>query len=174
RVLFRSEPNVWFGPGVRVGNGVRIRAFSHIEGAEIGNGAEIGPFARIRPGTVLGTGTKIGNFCEIKKAEIADGAKVNHLSYIGDASIGPRANIGAGTITCNYDGYNKNRTVIGEGAFIGSNTALVAPVTVGARTIVAAGSVVTSDVPDEAVAFGRARQTIRPGMAPTINAQNAA
>lgn len=170
----RIEPNVWFGPGVRIGDGVRIRAFSHIEGAIIGDAAEVGPFARLRAGTVLGTSSKVGNFCETKKAEIADGAKVNHLTYIGDATIGAGANIGAGTITCNYDGHNKYRTIIGEGAFIGSNSALVAPVSIGARTIVAAGSVVTADVPDDALAFGRARQTVRPGLATLINAQNAA
>jgi bifunctional UDP-N-acetylglucosamine pyrophosphorylase/glucosamine-1-phosphate N-acetyltransferase len=140
------EPHVVFGPGVQVADGATIHAFSHIEGASVGAKARIGPFARIRPGTRLGDKAKVGNFVELKKAEIGEGAKVNHLSYVGDASVGAGANIGAGTITCNYDGFGKYDTIIGEGAFIGSNTALVAPVAVGAGAIVGAGSVITRDV----------------------------
>jgi bifunctional UDP-N-acetylglucosamine pyrophosphorylase/glucosamine-1-phosphate N-acetyltransferase len=149
------EPHVVFGPGVSVGDGAVIHAFSHIEGASIGTKASIGPFARIRPGTRLGENTRVGNFVELKKAEVAAGAKVNHLSYIGDASVGAKANIGAGTITCNYDGFGKYRTVIGAGAFIGSNTALVAPVTVGDGAIVGAGSVITRDVESDSLAIER-------------------
>ena len=152
------EPHVVFGPGVAVADGATIHAFSHIEGATVGAKASIGPFARIRPGTRLADRTKVGNFVELKKAEIGEGAKVNHLSYVGDASIGARANIGAGTITCNYDGFGKYRTVIGEGAFIGSNTALVAPVTVGAGAVVGAGSVITEDVEPDALAVERSEQ----------------
>lgn len=168
------EPHVWFGPGVTVGDGVRIRAFSHIEGATIGDQASVGPFARLRPGARLAEGSKVGNFCEVKQADIGRNAKVNHLTYVGDATIGEGANIGAGTITCNYDGYNKYRTEIGARAFIGSNTALVAPVKVGDDTIVAAGSVVSEDVPDKALAVGRARQTNYERRAVEINARNAA
>jgi len=157
------EPNVVFGPGVSIAAGARIRAFSHIEGARIGPGAEVGPFARLRPGAELGEKAKVGNFCEVKKAVIDAGAKVNHLTYIGDAHIGAGANIGAGTITCNYDGFSKHHTEIGAGAFIGSNSALVAPVTIGAGAYVASGSVVTQDVPDDALAFGRARQENKDG-----------
>lgn len=153
------EPNVVFGPGVHVSKGAVIHAFSHIEGAHIGEGAEIGPFARLRPGAELGEGSKVGNFCEVKKAKIGKGAKVNHLTYIGDAEIGAKANIGAGTITCNYDGFNKFKTIVGEGAFIGSNSSLVAPVSIGAGAIIAAGSVITKNVPDDAIAFARARQS---------------
>ena len=149
------EPHVVFGPGVEVADGATIHAFSHIEGAIIGAKASIGPFARIRPGTRLAQKTKVGNFVELKKAEIAEGAKVNHLSYVGDASIGARANIGAGTITCNYDGFQKYGTIIGEGAFIGSNTALVAPVTVGDGAIIGAGSVITRDVEADSLALER-------------------
>jgi bifunctional UDP-N-acetylglucosamine pyrophosphorylase/glucosamine-1-phosphate N-acetyltransferase len=152
------EPHVVFGPGVEVADGATIHAFSHIEGARIGAGASIGPFARLRPGTRLAAQTKVGNFVEIKNAEIADGAKVNHLSYVGDASVGAKANIGAGTITCNYDGFGKHRTVIGAGAFIGSNTALVAPVTVGDGAIVGAGSVITKDVEPDSLAIERNEQ----------------
>ncbi len=152
------EPHVVFGPGVTVADGATIRAFSHIEGAAIGAQASIGPFARIRPGTTLGAKTKVGNFVELKKAVIADGAKVNHLSYVGDAEVGARANIGAGTITCNYDGFGKYRTVIGAGAFIGSNTALVAPVAIGAGAIVGAGSVITKDVAADSLALERSEQ----------------
>jgi bifunctional UDP-N-acetylglucosamine pyrophosphorylase/glucosamine-1-phosphate N-acetyltransferase len=152
------EPHVVFGPGVAVAEGAVIKAFSHIEGATIGAKASIGPFARIRPGTSLADHTKVGNFVELKKAHIGDGAKVNHLSYVGDADVGPRANIGAGTITCNYDGFGKYRTVIGEAAFIGSNTALVAPVTIGDGAIIGAGSVITQDVEADALAVERAEQ----------------
>jgi bifunctional UDP-N-acetylglucosamine pyrophosphorylase/glucosamine-1-phosphate N-acetyltransferase len=159
------EPNVVFGPGVTVGDDVVIRAFSHIEGATLGNGAEVGPFARLRPGAVLGEGSRVGNFVEVKKAVLGAGAKANHLSYIGDADVGAGANIGAGTITCNYDGFFKYRTVIGEGAFIGSNSALVAPVTVGAGAIVAAGSVLTQDVEAGALALVRPPQVAKPGWA---------
>ena len=152
------EPHVVFGPGVEVADGAIIHAFSHIEGAIIGAQASIGPFARIRPGTRLADRTKVGNFVELKKANVGEGAKVNHLSYVGDSEIGARSNIGAGTITCNYDGFGKYRTVIGEGAFIGSNTALVAPVTVGARAIVGAGSVITQDVEPDSLAVERTEQ----------------
>ena len=152
------EPHVVFGPGVAVADGATIHAFSHIEGAMIGARASIGPFARIRPGTTLGEKSKVGNFVELKKAEVAEGAKVNHLSYVGDASVGAKANVGAGTITCNYDGFGKYRTVIGAGAFIGSNTALVAPVTVGDGAIVGAGSVITRDVEPDSLAVERNEQ----------------
>jgi len=152
------EPHVVFGPGVEVADGATIHAFSHIEGASIGMKASIGPFARIRPGTRLADRTKVGNFVELKKADVAEGAKINHLSYVGDASIGARANIGAGTITCNYDGFGKYRTVIGDGAFIGSNTALVAPVTVGEGAVVGAGSVITEDVEPDSLAVERTEQ----------------
>jgi len=152
------EPHVVFGPRVQVADGATIHAFSHIEGAIIGPKASIGPFARIRPGTRLGERTKVGNFVELKKAEVGDGAKVNHLSYVGDASIGAAANIGAGTITCNYDGFGKYRTEIGAGAFIGSNTALVAPVRVGDGAVVGAGSVITEDVEPDSLAVERTEQ----------------
>jgi bifunctional UDP-N-acetylglucosamine pyrophosphorylase / glucosamine-1-phosphate N-acetyltransferase len=152
------EPHVVFGPGVAVADGATIHAFSHIEGATIGAKASIGPFARIRPGTRLAERTKVGNFVELKNADVAEGAKVNHLSYVGDASVGERANIGAGTITCNYDGFGKYRTEIGAGAFIGSNTALVAPVTIGAGAVVGAGSVITRDVEPDSLAVERAEQ----------------
>lgn len=168
------EPNVVFGPGVTVEGGAVIHAFSHLEGAHVAAGATVGPFARLRPGANLATGAKVGNFCEVKKAEIGEGAKVNHLSYIGDAFIGAHANIGAGTITCNYDGVNKHETRIGEGAFIGSNTSLVAPVAVGDGAIVASGSVITADVPDDALAFGRARQEVKAGRARDVRARNQA
>jgi bifunctional UDP-N-acetylglucosamine pyrophosphorylase/glucosamine-1-phosphate N-acetyltransferase len=152
------EPHVVFGPGVGVADGATIHAFSHIEGALIGAKASIGPFARIRPGTRLAERTKVGNFVELKKAEVGEGAKVNHLSYVGDAQVGARANIGAGTITCNYDGFGKYGTVIGAGAFIGSNTALVAPVSVGEGAIVGAGSVITRDVEADSLAVERGEQ----------------
>jgi bifunctional UDP-N-acetylglucosamine pyrophosphorylase/glucosamine-1-phosphate N-acetyltransferase len=152
------EPHVVFGPGVSIADGATIHAFSHIEGAIIGAKASIGPFARIRPGTTLGDKTKVGNFVELKKAEVAAGAKVNHLSYVGDAAVGAKANIGAGTITCNYDGFGKYRTEIGAGAFIGSNTALVAPVKIGAGAIVGAGSVITGDVEADSLALERSEQ----------------
>jgi bifunctional UDP-N-acetylglucosamine pyrophosphorylase/glucosamine-1-phosphate N-acetyltransferase len=164
------EPNVVFGPGVSVADGVTIHAFCHIEGASIATGAEVGPYARLRPGAVLGEKSKIGNFVEVKKATLGKGAKVNHLSYIGDAEIGAAANIGAGTITCNYDGYNKSKTVIGAGAFIGSNSALVAPVNVGAGAIVGAGSVITRDVAADALAVARGTQEAKPGWAAKFRA----
>ena len=152
------EPHVVFGPGVEIADGATIKAFSHIEGAAIGARAVIGPFARIRPGTRLAEGTKIGNFVELKKADVGPGAKVNHLSYVGDSQVGERANIGAGTITCNYDGFRKYGTVIGAGSFIGSNTALVAPVTIGDGAIVGAGSVITRDVEPDSLAVERNEQ----------------
>jgi len=161
-------PSVYFGPGVKIGEGATIHAFSHIEGARIGAGASIGPFARLRPEAVLGDGVKVGNFVEIKKADVGSGAKISHLSYVGDASIGADVNIGAGVITVNYDGYNKYRTVVGENAFVGSNSALVAPVTIGAGALVASGSVITEDVPADALALGRARQVNKSGRAKTI------
>ncbi|HEX6661356.1 MAG TPA: bifunctional UDP-N-acetylglucosamine diphosphorylase/glucosamine-1-phosphate N-acetyltransferase GlmU [Sphingomicrobium sp.] len=152
------EPHVVFGPGVEIADGATIHAFSHIEGAIIGAKASIGPFARIRPGSRLADRSKVGNFVELKKAEVGEGAKVNHLSYVGDASVGARANIGAGTITCNYDGFGKYRTEIGAGAFIGSNTALVAPVTIGEGAVVGAGSVITQDVEADSLAVERTEQ----------------
>ena len=152
------EPHVVFGPGVQIADGATIHAFSHIEGAIIGLKASIGPFARIRPGTKLAERTKVGNFVELKKAVVGEGAKVNHLSYVGDASVGAAANIGAGTITCNYDGFGKYRTEIGAGAFIGSNTALVAPVRVGDGAVVGAGSVITQDVEADSLAVERSEQ----------------
>jgi bifunctional UDP-N-acetylglucosamine pyrophosphorylase/glucosamine-1-phosphate N-acetyltransferase len=160
------EPNVVFGPGAKIGDGVTIRAFSHIEGATVAAGATIGPFARLRPKAEIGEGAHIGNFVEIKAAEIEAGAKINHLSYIGDAHVGAKTNVGAGTITCNYDGVLKHRTEIGKGAFIGSNSALVAPITIGDGAYVASGSVLTDDVPPDALAFGRARQVVKEGRAP--------
>ncbi|WP_037488102.1 bifunctional UDP-N-acetylglucosamine diphosphorylase/glucosamine-1-phosphate N-acetyltransferase GlmU [Sphingomonas phyllosphaerae] len=159
------EPNVVFGPGVSVADSATIRAFSHLEGATVGARADVGPYARLRPGAVLAESAKVGNFVEIKKANVGVGAKVNHLSYIGDAEVGARANIGAGTITCNYDGFFKYRTTIGEGAFVGSNSALVAPVTVGAGAIVGAGSVVVRDVTVDSLALARGRQEERGGWA---------
>ena len=165
------EPNVTFGPGVTVGEGARICSFSHLEGAVVGPGARVGPFARLRPGAVLDQDVHVGNFVEVKAARLGAGAKANHLSYIGDAEVGARTNIGAGTITCNYDGVNKFRTTIGEGAFIGSNTALVAPVTVGGGAIVAAGSVITRDVPPDALSLARGQQVDKPGRAAQIRAR---
>jgi len=157
------EPNVVFGPGVRVESGAIIRAFSHLEGCVVRRDAVIGPYARLRPGADIGQGAHVGNFVELKATTMGPGAKANHLAYLGDASIGAGSNIGAGTITCNYDGVNKHRTQIGAGSFIGSNTALVAPVRVGDRALVAAGSVVTEDVPDDALAVARGRQVNKPG-----------
>ncbi len=159
------EPNVVFGPGVTVESGATIRAFSHLEGCHVARGGVIGPYARLRPGAELAEDVKIGNFVEIKNAQIAEGAKVNHLSYIGDATIGARSNIGAGTITCNYDGVFKHHTTIGQDTFIGSNTMLVAPVTVGDEAMTGSGSVVTKDVPAGALAVGRARQENKAGFA---------
>lgn len=160
------EPNVWFGPGVQVGDDVTIRSYSHIEGARIESGSVIGPFARLRPGAVLGRGVHVGNFVEVKNAELGAGAKANHLAYLGDASIGQGTNVGAGTITCNYDGVRKHRTTIGKDAFIGTNTSLVAPVTVGDRAYIGSGSVITNDVPADALALGRGRQVVKEGWAP--------
>ena len=159
------EPNVVFGPGVTVEDGATIRSFSHLEGAHVGKGARVGPFARLRPGADLGKDVHIGNFVEVKEAKIEAGAKANHLSYIGDARVGEGANIGAGTITCNYDGVAKHRTDIGNGAFIGSNTALVAPVKIGDGAYIGTGTVVTKDVPAGALAIARAKQTIKEGWA---------
>lgn len=159
------EPNVVFGPGVTVETGASIRAFSHLEGCHVSRGAVVGPYARLRPGAELSENAKVGNFVEVKNATLLEGAKVNHLSYIGDASIGARTNVGAGTITCNYDGFMKHRTEIGEGAFIGSNTMLIAPVSIGNEAMTATGSVINKDVPDGALALARARQEIKPGMA---------
>ena len=159
------EPNVVIGPGVTIEDGATIRAFSHLEGAMVATGAVIGPFARLRPGANIGTNARVGNFCEVKNAEVHEGAKINHLTYVGDADIGARANIGAGTITCNYDGFAKCRTIIGENAFIGSNSALVAPVTIGRGAYVGSGSVITDDVPDDALAVGRGRQVTKPDWA---------
>jgi bifunctional UDP-N-acetylglucosamine pyrophosphorylase/glucosamine-1-phosphate N-acetyltransferase len=165
------EPNVTFGPGVTVGEGAHIFSFSHLEGAEVGAGALVGPFARLRPGAVLEDEVHIGNFVEVKASRLGRGVKANHLAYLGDSRIGPGANIGAGTITCNYDGVNKHPTTIGPGAFIGSNTALVAPVEVGAGAIVAAGSVVTANVPAQALSLARGQQVNKPGRAGEIRAR---
>ncbi len=159
------EPNVVFGPGVSVADGATIHAFCHIEGAAIGEGVSVGPFARLRPGSKLGKGAKVGNFVEVKNAELGEGAKANHLTYLGDATVGAGANIGAGTITCNYDGYFKHRTVIGERAFIGSNSSLIAPVNIGADAIVAAGSAVSRDVAAGELRLVRAEQVVKPGWA---------
>ncbi|MEL6451053.1 MAG: bifunctional UDP-N-acetylglucosamine diphosphorylase/glucosamine-1-phosphate N-acetyltransferase GlmU [Pseudomonadota bacterium] len=159
------EPNVVFGPGVTVESGATIRAFSHLEGCHVSRGAVVGPYARLRPGAELAEDVRIGNFVEVKNAQLAEGAKVNHLSYIGDASIGAGTNIGAGTITCNYDGVMKHRTEIGARAFIGSNTMLVAPVSVGDEAMTGSGSVITSDVEAGALALARAHQVEKPGMA---------
>jgi bifunctional UDP-N-acetylglucosamine pyrophosphorylase/glucosamine-1-phosphate N-acetyltransferase len=159
------EPNVVFGPGVSVDDGALIRAFSHLEGAHVGKGARVGPFARLRPGADLGEDVHIGNFVEVKAAEIEAGAKANHLSYIGDARVGAGANVGAGTITCNYDGVAKHRTDIGKGAFIGSNSALVAPVKIGDGAYIGSGSVVTQDVPADSLAIARGQQTVKVGWA---------
>lgn len=168
------EPNVVFAPGVEVASGTVIRAFSHLEGAKVASGAVIGPYARLRPGADLAENVHVGNFVEIKNARVDQGAKVNHLTYIGDAMIGARTNVGAGTITCNYDGFFKHKTIIGADVFVGSNTVMVAPVTVGDNALTAAGSVITADVPDGAMAFGRARQEIKQGMGATKKATLAA
>ena len=159
------EPNVVFGPGVDVADGVTIRAFCHLEGAKLASGVSIGPYARLRPGTVLEEGARIGNFVETKNATLGPGAKASHLTYLGDAQVGAAANIGAGTITCNYDGYFKHRTVIGDRAFIGSNSALIAPVTIGADAIVGAGSAVSRDVGAGELRMVRADQLVKPGWA---------
>ena len=164
-------PNVVFGPGVRVADGVEIRAFCHLEGCEIGQGAVVGPFARLRPGTVLGAASHVGNFVELKATSLGAGAKANHLTYLGDSEVGAASNIGAGTITCNYDGYAKHRTRIGAGVFVGSDTVLVAPLSVGDGAFLAAGSVITEDVPADAMAFGRARQQAKLGLAAAFRAK---
>ena len=165
-------PNVVFGPGVRVEAGVEIRAFSHLEGCHVHAGAVIGPFARLRPGTVLEEGSHVGNFVELKATRLGAGAKANHLTYLGDAEIGAGSNIGAGTITCNYDGFSKHRTTIGAGVFVGSDTALVAPVSVGDGAMIAAGSVITEDVAPGALAIARERQIEKPGFATAFRATN--
>jgi bifunctional UDP-N-acetylglucosamine pyrophosphorylase/glucosamine-1-phosphate N-acetyltransferase len=168
------EPNVVFGPGVVVEDGATIHAFSHLEGAVVRKAASVGPFARLRPGTVLGPKAKVGNFVEIKNADLGAGAKVSHLTYLGDATVGAEANIGAGTITCNYDGFFKYRTEIGAGAFVGSNSALVAPVRIGEGAYVGSGSVVTQDVPADALAVARGRQAVKEGWAAAFRAEAAA
>ena len=168
------EPHVIFGPGVRIADHVRIKGFSHLEGATVAEGAVIGPFARLRPGARIGPQARIGNFVEVKNADIERGAKISHLAYVGDASIGEAANIGAGVITCNYDGIAKHRTTIGAGAFIGSNAALVAPVTIGEGAVVGAGSVVTEDVPADALAVTRAPQVNLNGGAAQLRARQRA
>lgn len=159
------EPNVYFGPGVTIGEGAEIKAHCHLEGANIGPGARVGPFARLRPGAVLGRDVHVGNFVEVKNVTMSDGAKANHLAYLGDGAVGAAANIGAGTIFCNYDGFNKHRTEIGEGAFVGSNSSLVAPVKVGAGAYIGSGSVITKDVAPGALALERSPQEERPGWA---------
>ena len=159
------EQNVVFGAGVSVAAGAVIRAFSHLEGAKVGEGAIVGPFARLRPGAVIGREAHIGNFVEVKNVTVGDGAKANHLSYLGDGEVGAGANIGAGTIFCNYDGFFKYRTVIGANAFVGSNSSLVAPVTIGAGGYVGSGSVVVDDVPADALTIARGRQSNKDGWA---------
>ena len=165
------QPCVFFGPGVSLGDGVEVRAFSHIEGAHIEAGAVVGPFARLRPGTRLGPGARIGNFVEVKNAVLGAGAKANHLTYLGDAAVGEGANVGAGTITCNYDGFAKHHCEIGAGAFIGSNSALVAPVSVGPGAIVGAGSTITKDIAADALALSRTPQTAHPDGAKRLRAR---
>jgi bifunctional UDP-N-acetylglucosamine pyrophosphorylase/glucosamine-1-phosphate N-acetyltransferase len=164
------EPYVVIGPGVTIEDGATIRSFSHLEGAHVGKGARIGPYARLRPGTELGADVHIGNFVEVKASTIEAGAKANHLAYIGDAHVGAEANVGAGTITCNYDGAAKHRTEIGRGAFIGTNSSLVAPVRIGEGAYVGSGSVITDDVPANALALGRARQVVKEGWAQRLRA----
>ncbi len=165
-------PNVQFGPGVEIADNVEIRAFCHIEGARIESGAIVGPFARIRPRTTIGAGAHVGNFIELKATEFGAGAKANHVSYLGDSTIGAKANIGAGTIVCNYDGVNKSRTTIGAGSFIGSDSVIVSPVTVGDGAYVAAGSVITRDVPPDALAVARGQQVDKPGWASRFRARS--
>ncbi|GAA0869712.1 bifunctional UDP-N-acetylglucosamine diphosphorylase/glucosamine-1-phosphate N-acetyltransferase GlmU [Brevundimonas basaltis] len=159
------EPYVVFGPGVKIAAGARIRAFSHLEGATVAAGAEVGPYARLRPGADLGEGARVGNFVEVKNVRMAAGAKANHLAYLGDGDVGAKANIGAGTIFCNYDGFFKHRTTVGEGAFVGSNSSLVAPVSIGAGAMVGSGSVITKDVAPGDLALARGQQTAKPGWA---------
>lgn len=165
------EPGVFFGPGCVIEDGAVIHAYSHLEGAKVAGGANVGPFARLRPGADLRRDAKVGNFVEVKAALIDEGAKVSHLTYIGDASVGAGANIGAGTITCNYDGFSKFRTTIGPGAFVGSNSSLVAPVSIGAGAYVGSGSVVTQDVAPDSLALARARQAEKPGWATAFRAK---
>lgn len=165
------HPHVVFGPGVVVEEAAEIRSFSHLEGCKVGARAMVGPFARVRPGSVIGTGSHVGNFVELKNVALGAGAKANHLAYLGDASVGPSANIGAGTITCNYDGFNKHRTTIGDGAFVGSNTALVAPVTVGKGAIIGAGSIIVRDVPADAIAVARGEQVTHEAAATKFRAR---
>ena len=167
----RIEPHVVVKPGVRIGAHAVIHSFSHLEGAVVGEGVAVGPFARLRPGTVLEANARVGNFVETKAATLREGAKANHLTYLGDCEIGARANIGAGTITCNYDGFVKHRTEVGTDAFVGSNTALVAPVSVGDGAVVGAGSTIVRDVPADAVAIARGAQTNRKGAAPVLRAR---
>ncbi len=167
------EPYVVFGPGVTVASQARIRAFSHLEGCRVGKGAIVGPYARLRPGAELAADSKVGNFVEIKAAHIGEGAKVNHLSYVGDASVGAKANIGAGSVTCNYDGFLKHKTIIGAGAFIGTNTSLVAPVNIGKNANTAAGSVIYEDVPADDLAIERSKQANLPGKAKKLRDRNA-
>ena len=167
------EPHVVIGPGVSIDDGAVIHAFSHLEGARVATGASVGPYARLRPGADIAAKARIGNFVEIKGAKIEAGAKVNHLSYIGDARVGAGANIGAGTITCNYDGFSKYKTDIGAGAFIGSNSSLVAPVMIGDGAFVGSGSVITENVPADALAVARGRQATRDGWASRFRASKA-
>jgi bifunctional UDP-N-acetylglucosamine pyrophosphorylase/glucosamine-1-phosphate N-acetyltransferase len=164
-------PNVVFGPHVTVASGTEIHAFSHLEGCRIGPDCIVGPYARIRPGTVLAEAVHVGNFVELKAAQLSSGAKANHLSYLGDVEVGPATNIGAGTITCNYDGFDKHRTQIGAHVFIGSDTALVAPVSIGDGAMIAAGSVITHDVPGNALGIARGRQVVKPGHAASFRAK---
>lgn len=166
------EPNVVFGPGVTVEDGARIRAFSHLEGARVGNNAVVGPYARLRPGAELGQDVRIGNFVEVKNATLDEGAKANHLTYVGDAHVGAGANLGAGTITCNYDGFSKHRTEIGKGAFVGSNTALVAPVSVGDGAFIGSGSVISRNVPADALVVTRGPLEQRDGWAARMRARH--
>lgn len=165
------HPFVVFGPGVNIASHVEIRSYSHIEGARVERGAVIGPFARLRPKTVMEEDSHVGNFVELKATRLGRGAKANHLSYVGDAEVGEGANIGAGTITCNYDGVNKHKTIIGDGAFIGSNSSLVAPVSIGAGAMVGAGSVITQNVADDALALARGTQVAKPGKAKELKSQ---
>jgi bifunctional UDP-N-acetylglucosamine pyrophosphorylase/glucosamine-1-phosphate N-acetyltransferase len=165
------EPYVVFGPGVTVEAGARIRAFSHLEGARVREDAIIGPYARLRPGADIGAGAHIGNFVEVKKVAVGAGAKANHLSYLGDGTVGAGANIGAGTIFCNYDGFDKFETHVGESAFIGSNCALVAPVTIGRGAYTGSGSVITRPVPADALAVARGSQVEKPGWAAAFRAR---
>ncbi len=168
------EPHVVFGPGVSVDDGARIYGFSHLEQAQVGKGAQVGPYARLRPGALIGAGAKIGNFVEVKKADVEDGAKVNHLSYIGDAVVGRGANIGAGTITCNYDGFFKHKTVIGPDSFVGSNTSLIAPVTIGEGAYIGSSSVISEDVEADSLAVTRPERRVLPGWAKRYRAKQKA